>query len=218
MSAQPVHEDGNLSAALTALADAITELCNPRSQLIEGRLVYVPSWYLQLRDASQGQQSSPGGGGGSKSRPPGWIDAFDQLREIDIAVEAWQPAFKGVPPTVGRLRCIQARPWRPQDVDKIEQIVQVLKEWVSSIEALFSDEPVRALWAAEGGGFAACPHCDQTMAKKCDRGGEWVQYPALQVMRDGSTRCMACKTAWGPDLAMWVCRQLGYLLPAGVLE
>lgn len=216
-AAQPA-EDGSLPLALRKLDDALHALCEPRSQLADGRMAYVPSRYLQLQDATGGQQSNPGGGGGSKSRPPLWADAFDQLREIDVAVEAWQPAFNGVPPTVGRLRCLRARGWRPQDTKQIEQITSNLLEWVAAIDALFAEEPVRALWAAQGGGFAACPHCGKTMAKKRDRGGELVQYPALQVLNDGSTRCMACKTSWSPQLAMWVCRQLGYETPVGVLE
>lgn len=215
---KPVDEDGALQPALNALDDAIWALTDPQSHMLDGKHVYVPSRYLQLRDAVAGEQSNTGSGSGGKSRPPFWTDAFDQLLEIDNALEIWQPQPDGIPVTVGRLRALRARSWRPQDVARLEKLTKNIIEWVSSIDALFSEEPVRALWAAEGGGFAACPHCEKTMAKKLDRGGDLVQYPALQVMKDASTRCMACKHSWGPDLAMWVCRQLGYPLPPGVLE
>jgi hypothetical protein len=227
MSAEKVHSDGELPAARRELEDAVAALTEPRSQYIDGRLEWTDSLYIQLQESLPGNQGA--GQGQARSLPPAWLDAMETLHQIDSTVSAWQkdpgtfdgdltPGHPPTPETVRRLRLILNRQWRPQDCDFIEQIVTVVKEWVADIEVLFVNEPVRALWAASGGGFAACPHCDKTMAKKRDRCGEMVQYPALQVLADGSTRCMACKTSWGPQLAMWVCRQLGYPTPAGVLE
>lgn len=228
MSALPIVEDGSPDGSLHEsrrhLEDAISKLIDPRSELVEGRLEWTDSLYVQLQESLPGNQGG-GSSGQARSLPPAWTDAIDTLMQIDTAVEAWEPrpvldASDDDPPpiTVIRLRAIEARKWRPQDCGSIEQLVVIIKEWVSDVEGLFINEPIRALWAAEGGGFAACPSCDKTMAKKRDRGGEMVQYPALQVMSDGATRCMACKTSWGPEYAMWVCRQLGYPLPSGVLE
>jgi hypothetical protein len=220
-------QDGNLPAAKRALEDAVAALIDPRSQLVDGRLEWTDSLYVQLQESLPGNQGT--GEGTARSLPPLWADAMDTLMQIDSTVSAWQKdpgVFDGdlshdrppTPETVRRLRLIIARSWRPQDTRSMEQIAGVVKEWVADIEALFINEPVRALWAAEGGGFAACPHCGKTMAKKRDRCGEMVQYPALQVCADGSTRCGGCKTVWGPEQAMWVCRMLGYPLPTGVLE
>lgn len=222
MSAQPVEEDGNLPAALRALEDAVAALIEPREELVDGQLLWTDSLYVQLQESLPGNQGS--GHGQAGSVPPAWVDAMETLMNIDSMIEVWEPRplidVSADPPpiTVIRLQAIRSRNWRPMDCHSIEQITGIVKEWVEDIKVLFINEPVRALWAAQGGGFAACPTCEKTMAKKRDRGGEMVQYPALQVLPDGATRCMACKTSWGPELAMWVCRQLGYPLPKGVLE
>jgi hypothetical protein len=234
-------EDGFLPAALRRLEDAVTALVDERSAMsgladcvdcrmdrCPGHATWVDSWYDQLRDSLPGEQGG-GHSGSPRSLPPAWVDAVKMLMEIDTAVQLWQrdpgvfdgdltPGRPPTPETVRRLRLIQARAWRPQDVDKIDDLTKNLEEWVAEIKVLFSTEPVRALWAAEGGGFAACPQCGKTMAHKIDSAGDRVQYPAMQVLVDGSTRCMACKTSWGAEHAMWVCRMLGYPTPAGVLE
>jgi hypothetical protein len=115
-------EDGALRPALQALADAVAGLCTPLEEYFESRLITTPSLYLQLRDAVTGEQVNTGGGGGSKSRPPFWTDAFDLFTEIDTALEIWQPAFTGVPATVGRLHWLLQRKWRPQDTKRIESL------------------------------------------------------------------------------------------------
>jgi hypothetical protein len=201
--------DGALQPALTALADAVHALCGPQSRLIEGILVHIPSRYLQLRDATVGEQSNTGGGGGSKSRPPFWTDAFDLIREIDDALEVWQPAFTGVPPTVGRLRCLQARSWRPQDTRQLEQITRAVAEWAHSIDTLL-DPPRR--WTLP----SPCPNCNTATVYKRDPGGEMIRQPALQIGPNGCT-CSKCRAFWPPERFVFLARVLGSL-PENVLD
>lgn len=226
MTAAAHDEDGSLPDARRQLDDAISGLCDPKPQTLhDGRLTFVDSLYVQLRDAVPGGRGERSGL--SHSQPPLWLDACDLLQQIDVAVHAWEHPFPALPGdlshetdpvTVLRLRAVQTRPWRPQDTKSMIQIAKIIQEWVEDINGLFVDEPVRALWAAEGKGFAKCPACDVAMTKRLDRCGDLVQYPALQLSNDGTTRCMACKTSWGPQEARWVCRMLGYPLPSGVLE
>ncbi|POY15208.1 hypothetical protein C3472_19820 [Mycobacterium kansasii] len=203
----------------------MASLVDPKPETLDGQLVWTDSLYVQLVDSVPGSKRERSGA--ARSQPPAWIDAFDTLQTIDRKTAEWEPAWPTIPgdlsddppsPTVLRLRALVARKWRPQDVEAITKITAEIEKWLDSIKALFNQEPVRALWAAKGGGFAHCPACDATITKKQDRAGEWVQYPALQVGTDGTTRCGACKTSWGPENALFVCRMLGYPLPEGLLE
>lgn len=210
MIAEPVTEDGNLPAALRLLADAIHRLCGPQSRFLEGKLLYSDSRYLQLQDSIHGEQVNAGGGGGSKSQPPCWLDGVQLLDEIDTSVAIWQPAFTGVPPTVGRLRWIEQRSWRPQDCKQIEQITGAVAEWAAEIDALL-DPPQR--WTLPD----PCPSCGAKTAYRRDSGGERVRGPALQIDPQ-SCRCNACGASWGQDRFQWLGRLLGREKPAGVIE
>jgi hypothetical protein len=234
----PVEADGDVVSARRRLSDAISALCDSRSEMAgdegcpdcrmescPGHMMWVASWYEQLQDSLAGEQGAGFHATQARSVPPLWVDAAQTLMEIDEAVGIWEPrpnvdVSEDDPPpmTIIRLQAIGKRQWTPQQTKKMDDLTDIIAAWVKEIEQLFSVEPVRALWAAKGGGFAACPACSATMAKKEDRCGERVQYPALQLSNDGTTRCMACRTSWGPDLAMFVCRSLGYPTPAGVLE
>lgn len=203
MSAAPNLEDGFLPAALETLNDALHALCGPRTQYVEERLIYAPSRYMQLMDAVEGEQVNHGGGGGGKSRPPMWLDAHDLLSEIDQAAAIWQPAYTGVPATVGRLHWIAQRKWRPQDVRQIEQITRAVAEWAAAIDALL-DPPRR--WTLP----SPCPACDTATVYRKDSSGEMVRQPALQIGTQGCT-CLKCKAHWPPDQFIWLARVLGSL-------
>lgn len=200
MSALPVDEDGNLPAALRALEDAVHALCGTQSSYLDNRVVYGPSRYMMLRDAVTGEQSNSGGGGGSKSRPPFWTDAFDVLAEVDTAVECWQPAFTGVPPTVGRLTCITKRPWRPQDCRQIEQITTAVQAWVVQIEELLNPKP---RWTLP----YACPNCGADEVWRPDSTGVPVRQHALQLSTEGCT-CAKCRANWPPGRFLFLGRLL----------
>lgn len=203
-------EDGALLPALSLLADAVHRLCGPQSRFMDGKLMYSESRYLQLQDSVSGEQVNTGGGGGSKSQPPCWLDAVGLLDEIDTAVTIWQPAYTGVPPTVGRLHWLEQRKWRPQDCRQIEQITRAVAEWAADIDALL-DPPQR--WTLPD----PCPACSATTAYRRDSGGERVRGPALQI-DPVSCRCNACGAVWGSDRFEWLGKLLGRDKPEGVLE
>lgn len=209
MTAQPIEEDGALIPALQLLEDAIHRLCGPQSKFIEGRLLYAPSRYMTLMDATAGEQVNTGNGAGSKSQPPCWLDAVDLISEIDTAVEVWQPAFTGVPPTIGRLRWIEQRKWRPQDTHQIEQITRAVAAWSAEIDALL-DPPRR--WTLP----SPCPACGTDIVHRRDNGGDMVRQPALQLGDDGC-RCMKCRAHWPPEQYVFLARVIGSL-PDNVLD
>lgn len=204
-----IQPDGSLPLALRELGDAVAALTGPQSRLIGNRLIGIPSRYMQLQDATQGQQSNTGGGGGSKSRPPFWLDAFDLIREIDETVACWQPAYSGVPPTVGRLKHLYMRNWRPQDVRSITQIVTALAAWTASIDALLDPPPK---WTLP----SPCPACNTATVYRRDNAGDMVRQPALQLGPAGAS-CAKCHAVWGPQKFVWLANLLGYDKPAGML-
>lgn len=203
-------EDGNLPAAKEALQDAVHAISGSQTQIIDDKMVATPSRYLQLRDSITGEQINSGGGRGSKSRPPCWLDALDKLNEIDTTLEIWQPTYIGVPPTVGRLRWLLRKRWRPMDVKQIEQMTEVIDGWAAQIDALLN--PPRK-WTLP----SPCPACGATIVQRRDSAGETVRQPALQVGVDGC-HCVKCRTVWGPHLFTHLARVLGYEMPSGVLE
>lgn len=210
MTNPETHQDGNLPATLRQLEDAIETLTGPKRTLHNGKMKSGPSLYMQLWDAVSGENNNGGGsGGGSKSRPPFWLDAFDLINEIDTAAEAWQPAYDGVPPTVGRLRHLQARKWRPQDTRLIEQYAAAIQAWALSITELMNPTPK---WTLPN----PCPACGKHVVYRKDSAGETVRQPALQLGPNGC-HCHACHTVWAPDKFVFLARVLGSL-PDNVLE
>ena len=210
MSAPQPAEDGNLPAARRDLDNAIHQLIEPRSTIHNNQIVTAPSLYMQLWDAVSGENNNGGGaGGGTKSRPPFWTDAFDLCNEIDQAVEAWQPAYTGVPPTIGRLKWLQDRKWRPQDVHSINQIIQAVTEWAAGITELMNPTPK---WTLPN----PCPACGKAVVYRKDGAGEQVRQPALQLGPNGC-HCLHCRTLWAPDKFVFLARVLGNL-PDNVLE
>lgn len=210
MTSPQVDEDGALQPALQLLGDAIHRLCGPQSQFMDGKLLWASSRYMQLRDATAGEQSNSGGGSGGKSRPPGWLDALSMLKEIDETVACWSPQLNGVPVTIGRLNTLRDKKWRPMDVRQIEQIANAVALWADEIDALL-DPPRR--WSLP----SPCPSCNTSIVYRRDAAGEVVRQPALQIGVDGCV-CARCHTTWGPQLFTHLARVLGYEMPAGLLE
>ena len=198
----------DLPDAVSYMQEAIDAMIDPQTSIISRKKHHAPSIYMQLWDAIAGQQGS--GGGVARSMPPFWCDAVDLLNEIDTAIEAWQPQAAGVPPTVGRLRVIQARTWRPQDVRQIQQITKILHTWTIQIIGLLNPEGVKYI-------SAPCPACGATTVYRKDSAGENVKAPALQIITDRGCTCHACHAHWGPELYLHLCRVLGFQLPEGVL-
>lgn len=218
MTAAAHNEDGSLPDARRQLDDAIAGLCDPKPQTLhDGTLTWLDSWYCQLRDAIPGSKRDRTGV--SASQPPLWLDAAQLKQEIDTAVAIWERPFPALPGdlsdephpvTVLRLKAIQTRPWRPQDVKGIEQIAAAVASWVENIEALLTDKP---RWTLP----AACPACNRKTVYRHDSSGELVRQPALQIGVHGC-ECASCHTTWGPSLFTHLARVLGYPLPEGCLE
>lgn len=212
MTAQPIETDGNLPAAMRALTDAIHQLTEPRSTIHNDTIINGPSLYMQLWDAVDGEATNGGGsGGGAKSRPPFWLDAFDLCREIDVAVECWQPAFTGVPATVGRLKWILKRKWRPQDTRQMEQITTAVQSWAVSIDDLMNPKPK---WTLPN----PCPNCGVKTVYRNDASGERVRTAALQINGNKGCTCQACRYTWEPHRFQILAGALGYALPTGVIH
>jgi hypothetical protein len=199
------NDDGNLPAAKHDLDYAVSKLIEHSHAIFGNKLYAGPSLYMQLYDAVGGEQCSTGNGGGNKSRPPVWLDALDLLTEIDTALEAWQPAYSGVPATVGRIKHLQQRKWRPQDVRQICQIIAALNSWVLSINTLLNPNPS---WTLPN----ACPACHRAVVYRRDSGGDLIRQPALQIRRGGEPycRCENCRTVWPEALFPLLAGTLGY--------
>lgn len=212
-----VNSEGQLPLAVRELRHALHGLVDPVTRMqFTGKPLTAPSLYLQLWDAVRGEQSQTGGGGGGKSRPPFWTDAFVLLQDIDTAAEAWQPAYTGVPPTVGRLRTLvdegkTGNGWRPQDVHGITQITSSLRHWAKRITELLDPESVKYV-------SAPCPSCEATHVYRKDSAGETVRQPALQLVAGKGCTCLKCHAHWTPDLYLHLVRVLGFDMPEGILE
>lgn len=202
-------EDGNLPAALTQLDDALHALTNPQTEYHNNQPIHAPSLYMQLWDAIQGEQAT--GHGVPRSMPPIWCDAADLLNEIDTAASAWQPQPDGIPPTVGRLKALRNRPWRPQDTHSINQITNALTSWAARITALLNPEHIKHV-------SAPCPSCGATTVYRKDSAGETVRQPALQIVTETGCTCQKCHAHWGPERYLFLCKLLDMPLPEGVLE
>ena len=203
------HEAG-LPLVVRELEHAIRVLIDPKHTYIDGERHTGPSLYMQLWDATPAEQIS--GRRVTESTAPSWIDALNLRIEIDTRIEIEQPSFRGVPPTVGRLREIAKRSWRPQDVRYITQLTHALELWAKEIDTLLNPKPN---WSLP----AACPACGQSVVYKRDAAGERVRQPALQI---GPQGCFCanpqCDAHWAPEHFLFLSNLLGYPLPNGVLE
>lgn len=206
----------DLPDAIHHLHDAINELTYPQTMCIGRTKHHAPSLYMQLWDATAGQQGT-GHGGIARSLPAAWIDAIDQLQEIDLAVAVWQPAYTGVPTTVARLRQISARTWRPQDIKEIERITKSVQRWTRKITELLDPQSVKYLYN-EDHVYTACPACGATSIKRLDNAGDLVNQPALQIITNQGCTCVVCKTCWSPQFYQHLARVIGCDLPEGVLQ
>lgn len=208
MTAAMNPDEGSLPQAKLRLSRAVWALIDPQRQMFDGEMRSAPSLYLQLRDSVPGAQGS--GHGTARSLPPCWLDAIDLLSEIDTALEIWQPQADGVPVTVGRLRVLEAKGWRPQDTRQVEQIAANLEAWALEIVALL-DPPAKKTLPNP------CPACNTATVYRRDSGGELVRQPALQFGPQGCY-CVKCRAVWAPNRFLFLAKVLGYEMPAGVLE
>jgi hypothetical protein len=232
---ESVQEDGNLPAALLDLSDAVSDLVDDVSKLAgrhdcpdchnetcdlecvahtcPGHLTPTESLYVQLYDAVyEGRTGQAQGTHRPRSLPTGWLDAQQLLDEIDFAVSLWQPAHALADlPTVARLAAITRGKYRPQDVHGLAQKTTAIKAWAKDISDLFDPPSVKHI-------SAPCPACGATTAHRTDSAGERVRVPSLQIIAGQGCTCQVCRYTWTPDRYLFLCKVLGFELPAGVLE
>jgi hypothetical protein len=202
-----VTPDGNLTAALTALADAVTELTWPRPA--------QPPRYTALRDAQQGTRNN--GHSRTKYLTPGWIDALLLLLEIDDRTKQihnhYPPTVchinqRNAHPTIRQLQQIETYPWRPQDTKDLESITAELCCWAKAIDDLFAMKPVYLRGCA-------CPQCGQDHTHRNTNDGTRVWTTALVLNAEtGATACQACHATWPFEKARWLGRLLTEKIPA----
>lgn len=192
--------DGDLPAALVKLRDAIDALIEPQLSFMEGKLRQADSLYMQLWDASPAEQIA--GRRELSATAVMWIDALRLRMEIDTRVEITQPMFQGVPPTVGRLREIRKRAWKPQETVYVDKLAAALEEWIEEITDLLNPDPK---WTIA----AACPACGKRTIHRDDSAGERVRQPALQITAEGCI-CMACRYTWGVERFQLLAAALTY--------
>lgn len=200
--------DGNITAARTKLTDAITKLCAPRTCIHYNATLSAPSLYDMLTSnmsARQGDTRTP-----AQSLPPLWVDALQLRTEIDTQARKWvkRPGDVGTP---SRLSALVEQPWRPQDTDQVTGMARQIRSWCESIINLFDPEHRKYI-------SAACPSCGKATVYKRDTAGETVRQPALVVITNIGATCQHCDAHWSPDRYLFLCRLLGFELPAGVLE
>lgn len=217
MTAQPIETeaDGSLPEARRRLEDAVSGLCDPVSQVVDGQLLWTDCLYVQLLESLPGDQGQ--GHGVARSLPNIWLDACDLKTEIDTAVGIWEPRpvidlRDGDPPplTMVRLEAIEKRRWRPQDTRSMDQISGIVEAWAGSIKQLLNPTP---RWSLPN----PCPACGTKIVYRKDPAGELVRQPALEVGPLGC-ECRQCHYNWAPAYFTHLAQVLGYSLPEGVLE
>lgn len=199
--------DGNITAARTRLELAVRRLCAPQTCVHYDHTLSGPSLYEMLSTgltARQGETRTP-----AQSLPPLWIDATQLLGEIDTQVRQWRPRPKATTPQ--RLEALTGHGWRPQDTEAVSNMARRVAGWCDSIVNLFDPEHRKYIQAP-------CPSCGKSIVHKRDTAGEIVRQPALVLVTEVGCTCQHCDAHWSPDRYLFLCRLLGFELPAGVLE
>lgn len=205
-SSYVTDSDGSLPDALDRLYDAVGALCDPRKELHDGALMAAPSLWEELLDAIPARKGDGFTRGVSRSKAPAWCEAIDLQQEVDLQVRRWQPEGTSTP---DRLRGFASRRWRPQDARMLTERAEVIRGWCVSIKGMLEPAHVKTI-------SAACPSCDTAVVYR-KVAGESVRQPALQVVAELGCTCLACGASWAPESYLWLCRLLGFDLPAGVL-
>lgn len=217
--------DGQLQPARKALADAISDLIDPRPQPTDQGLQWLDSRYSDLREALTAQRI--GSSHKPASKPPGWLDAIELLARIDAAVHGWEPAWPisdcDEYPTIQRLRQLDARKWRPQDTALVARIASDIAAFIQAIDKLL--EPPRIIYLAN-----PCPECAKTETyRKPEAAGEPpIRVAALQITYDATcdgdhkdthiqASCNHCRTIWTKDQLGILGRRIGNKIE-GVLD
>lgn len=199
-------DEKSLPAAIDNLYTATSALIDPRKELVDGALMAAPSLYESLIGAIGGEVGEHVRRSVAKSRPPCWIDALDLRVNIDNQVRQWRPQGSSTPV---RLKALTGQKWRPDDCATIRDYVTQLRGWADTIKSYLDPEHVKGI-------SAACPACGTRWVYR-HHSGEEVRQPALQLVAQHGCTCLACDSFWEPSRYLFLCRLLGFELPAGVL-
>lgn len=200
----------SLPYAIRLLRDAVDRLTKPHTAYINNHYIEAPSLYRQLQTAVEGQQSQTGTGSGAKSKLPFWVDAVDQLHNIDLMVNIWPTGIPG--PTERQLRALAAKTWTVDDSRRVRRLASIVDAWCDDIERLLSDEHGKHL-------STPCPACGAESVLHRDSAGDMVRTPALTFDPGYSgCTCRNCDTYWAPDRFLLLAEVLGLEPPEGVVR
>lgn len=209
----PAARRPNLPAAIRALRAAIDRMVKPSQSYLNNTHIEVPGLYLQLSAAICGQQGS-GNGLHARSLPPVWVDAADQLNNIDLMVSVWPTGSAG--DTLRQLRALSAKTWTVDDAKTVRRLAGIINAWADDIETLLNHDHVKYINGTDGRP-APCPACGTDTIEKRDSAGELIRTPALQIVTEKGCTCVACGYVWEPKHYLDLIDQLGFDRPEGVL-
>lgn len=205
----------NLPGAVRSLRAAVGRLIEPSSSYVNNTYIEIPGLYVQLIDNLAGLQGS-GNHGIARSMPAFWCDAAEQKNNIDLMVAVWS---KRAGNTIGLLRTLATTNWTPEDTKKVRRLAGIINAWADDITTLLEHEHIKCIYSRDDDTtYAACPACGAETVQKRDSAGELVRSPALQVITEHGATCQNCEHHWAPGEYIDLCRDLGFPLPAGVLE
>lgn len=162
-----------------------------------GTARWLPALYPRMRGALSGVTGRSGRRLAPASRIPARTDVLDWLFRVDSEVSSWAPG-RG---TVGALRSLSEKSFRPQDCDRLDDWSDRLGDWAKSAQELLGDKsPSIAL-------RAHCPACNQRYVLR-RLSGEMVRTSALRVDEDGC-RCGSCDAFWPYEKLPWLAQLIG---------
>lgn len=199
-------EESTLPDAIDQLYRAVGELFDEQKQYVQGRVRVAPSWWDRLTEAVAATGLKDGTSRAvAKSRPLCWADALDLKVRIEDRAKSWI----GGDSVPGRLRALASRRWRPQDTEAVQGIAAEVQSWRLAVTALVEPSHIKSV-------AAACPQCGERWVYRM-HAGERVRQPALQLEAATGCLCQGCRAFWPPEKYLFLCRLLGFDLPAGIV-
>lgn len=206
-----------LTAAIQDLQAAVHRMAEPTDSYINNTFIRIPGLYDQMRTALAGQQGNRNRGV-ARSLPTVWLDAVEQLDNIDFMLDVWTRTTIDIwtrpgGDTVTQLRALADHHWTRGDVDKIRTFTNIINAWADDFTKMLNHDHDRYL-------TAPCPVCRAATVQKQDSAGEYIRIPALQINVETGCTCQneECGYYWAPNRFIDLCKELGMPLPAGVLE
>jgi len=205
----------NLPAAIDALQEAVRRLVKPGDRYLNNTWISVPSLYQQLRSSVGGVRMA-GSAGVAQSCPPVWVDAEEQLRNIDTMVQIWTSASGparcgGLTGSADELLPILAgKHWTVEQAHHVRALAKIISEWCDDIVTLLNEAHTKYI-------DAPCPACGESVVYHQNSAGENVRQPALAVIAETGCTCQSCGYYWAPQRYVDLARQLG-IVPEWVLQ